>query len=246
MRLIPAIDLRGGRCVRLRQGDFESELAFDIDPHELLARYASWGARWIHLVDLDAARDGSRTNESLIDSLIDARLAQLQIGGGLRSRARIDRLLEQGAARAVVGSLAVTDTRLTREILAAAGGERIVLAFDVRIAADETPRVATHGWRQQSTLSLWDAVEEFAASPLRHVLCTDVARDGMLSGPNVELYSTAKQRCPAIEWQASGGIRGIDDLRSLAEAGAAAAVSGRALLEMKLDPKEIRPFLPSA
>ena len=126
------------------------------------------------------------------------------------------------------------------------GADCITLAFDVRLDESGTPCVATHGWRQQTTMSLWDAVERFVDFGLRHVLCTDVSRDGALTGPNVDLYTEAVQRFPQIEWQASGGIRDAADLSALAACGAAAAISGKALLEELIPIEELRAFLPNA
>lgn len=246
MRLLPAIDLRGGQCVRLRQGDFEDELTFDVDPLDLLDRYADWGADWVHVVDLDGARDQSSANDAVIDSLIGRSGLKLQVGGGLRSRAKILRMLERGAARAVVGSLAVTAAREVHRLLESAGSDRITVALDVRVDDLGVPWIVTHGWRDQSGVTLWDAVDALAGRFLRHVLCTDVSRDGMLSGPNLDLYAEARSRYPRIEWQASGGIRDAADLAALARVGAAAAVSGRALLENRIPAAELKPFLPNA
>jgi phosphoribosylformimino-5-aminoimidazole carboxamide ribotide isomerase len=246
MRLIPAIDLRGGRCVRLRQGDFDAEMHFDVEAVELLERYADWGADWVHVVDLDAARDGSSANEGVIASLLGRRGLRVQVGGGLRTPARITQLIERGAARVVIGSLAVTATPQVCMLLDELGADRLVIALDVRIDSHGVPHVAIHGWRDESALSLWEAIDAFSAAPLRHVLCTDVARDGMLTGPNLELYAQVRQRYPAIEWQASGGIRNAADLAALADIGMAAAVSGRALLEDRIEPRELRPYLPNA
>ena len=126
------------------------------------------------------------------------------------------------------------------------GAERVALAFDVRLDAGGMPCVATHGWQRQSQLPLWSALQNFAGSQLRHVLCTDVARDGALSGPNVALYAEAVRRHPEIEWQASGGIRNAPDLHALRQAGAAAAISGKALLDELIPPGDLQPFLPNA
>jgi phosphoribosylformimino-5-aminoimidazole carboxamide ribotide isomerase len=246
MRLIPAIDLRGGRCVRLRQGNFDAEMNFDIEPLDLLERYAGWGADWVHVVDLDGARDGSPGNAAVIATLLGQRGVHLQIGGGVRTQARATRLIEQGAARVVVGSLAVTAAPEVRRIMEQVGAERMTIALDVRIDGDRVPRVAVHGSRDESTLSLWDAIEVLSGDSIRHVLCTDVARDGMLNGPNLELYAEARRRHPRIEWQASGGIRDAADLATLAAIGMAAAVSGRALLENRIEPRELKPYLPNA
>ncbi|HZF15244.1 MAG TPA: 1-(5-phosphoribosyl)-5-[(5-phosphoribosylamino)methylideneamino] imidazole-4-carboxamide isomerase [Steroidobacteraceae bacterium] len=245
MRLIPAMDLRGGRCVRLRQGDFAAESVFDVEPAALLDRYYAWGAGWTHIVDLDAARDGSTVNDSLIGALVADRKMRLQVGGGLRSRAAVEQVLGRGASRAVIGSLAVAQPQDARDLLADFGPDRLAIAFDVRIDHRGTPCVTTHAWREQSTISLWEAVETLANGRLRHVLCTDVTRDGMLNGPNLELYADALRRFPEIEWQASGGIRDASDLAALAGLGVAAAVSGRALLEDRIAIEELRPFLQS-
>jgi phosphoribosylformimino-5-aminoimidazole carboxamide ribotide isomerase len=246
MRLIPAIDLRGGRCVRLRQGDFRAETVFDVAPRDLLERYRACGADWVHVVDLDGARDAATVNQETIVQLATLPGVQLQVGGGLRSRTAVLALCERGIARAVVGSLAVSAPAELGAIARELGAERIVIALDVRIDEGKVPRVATHGWREQTAIALWDAVEAVAAEGLTRVLCTDVARDGMLAGPNLDLYREAGRRYPAIEWQASGGIRDARDLAALAGTGVAAAVSGRALLEGRIKPEELRPFLPNA
>jgi len=246
MRLIPAIDLHGGRCVRLYQGDFAAETRYEAEPHELLMRYRALGAAWLHVVDLDGAREGTQANRSAIIALAAQRAVRLQVGGGLRDAAAIDQLLQAGVARAVVGSAAVIDPIETRAWLRRFSGDAIVLAFDVRLDAHGVPRCATHGWRRQSELSLWNAVERYAADGLRHVLCTDVACDGAMQGPNVALYAEARRRYPAIAWQASGGVRSAADLHALARTGVAAAISGRALLDERIAREELVPFLPSA
>ena len=246
MRLIPAIDLKDGRCVRLLHGDFDAETRYPAQPLELLSKYRAFGADWLHLVDLDGARDGELGNLSIIEQLAQRRELQLQVGGGLRSAAALEQMLERGAARVVVGSAAVAQSGQVQEWLQHFGSEQLVLAFDVRVDAGGTPRVATHGWQRQSDLSLWDAVDRFAAGTLKHVLCTDVARDGALNGPNIELYAKAVERHPQIQWQASGGVRNAHDLHALAQAGASAAISGKALLEELIPREELQPFLPNA
>ncbi|HEY5263415.1 MAG TPA: 1-(5-phosphoribosyl)-5-[(5-phosphoribosylamino)methylideneamino] imidazole-4-carboxamide isomerase [Steroidobacteraceae bacterium] len=245
MRLIPAIDLRAGHCVRLLHGDFNAETRYDWVPRLLLAKYRDLGADWLHIVDLDGARDGSLGNHAIIVELAAQKAVKLQVGGGLRDVAAVTRMLDLGVARVVVGSAALTHAAQVRTWLAQFGPERVTLAFDVRLDSG-TPRVATHGWQRQSALSLWDAVENFAGSGLKHVLCTDVGRDGALTGPNTDLYAQAVRRHPHIEWQASGGIRDGGDLHALNQAGAAAAISGKALLDDLIPAEELQPFLPNA
>jgi phosphoribosylformimino-5-aminoimidazole carboxamide ribotide isomerase len=246
MRLIPAIDLRAGQCVRLLHGDFEAETVYPTDPYSLLTKYRAAGADWLHVVDLDGARDGALGNRAIIVDLAAAKALNLQVGGGLRNTAALTQMLDAGVGRAVVGSAAIAQVEQVQEWLAHFGAERLTLAFDVSIDDSGVPRVMTHGWQRQSEHSLWNALDNYAASPLKHVLCTDVGRDGALSGPNVELYREAVLRYPQIEWQASGGIRNAHDLHALSQAGAAAAISGKALLENLIPIEDLQPFLPNA
>ena len=247
MLLIPAIDLRGGNCVRLLQGRFDAETVYARDPAVVLDRYLALGARRIHVVDLDGARDGSQGNRAVIRRIADrAGRDAIQVGGGVRTREVAEELFALGVARAVVGSVAVTQPDEVGSWLQEFGPERIVLAFDVRLDEGGTPCLATHGWERQTQTSLWDAVERYLPAGLRHVLCTDVARDGALSGPNVALYGECVRRYPNLSWQASGGVSVAADLHALATTGAAAVISGRALLEGRLNPEELEPFLPAA
>jgi phosphoribosylformimino-5-aminoimidazole carboxamide ribotide isomerase len=245
MELIPAIDIRGGRCVRLLRGEFDRETRYELDPCELAREYRAAGARWLHIVDLDGAASGERGNAALIAEIAAATDLSIQLGGGIRSEDSLAAALDC-ADRVVIGSLAVTDPATVAAWLERHGPERIVLGLDVRLAADGEARVTTHGWTEDSELTLDAAIRDYAARGLRHVLCTDVARDGALSGPNVELYRRVQSAWPAIALQASGGIRSAGDLTALAEAGVAAAISGKALLEQRIRFEEIRPFLPNA
>jgi phosphoribosylformimino-5-aminoimidazole carboxamide ribotide isomerase len=247
MLLIPAIDLRGGQCVRLLQGRFDAETVYASDPLEVLERYLALGARQVHVVDLDGARDGSQGNRAAIGRIAArAGSASIQVGGGVRTREVAEELFELGVARAVVGSVAVTQPDEVAAWLGEFGPDRVVLAFDARLDEAGTPHLATHGWERQTQTSLWDAVERYLPAGLRHVLCTDVARDGALSGPNVQLYAECVRRYPEIAWQASGGVSGAADLHELAATGATAVISGRALLEGRLTAEELQPFLPAA
>jgi phosphoribosylformimino-5-aminoimidazole carboxamide ribotide isomerase len=246
MLLIPSIDLRDGHCVRLLRGDFAAETRYELEPHELLARYRQLGASWLHIVDLDAARDGSQINRNLVYRLAAQRGVQLQVGGGVRDAAGIEQLLAHGVGRVVIGSAAVERAHEVRGWLERYGAQRLCLAFDVRHDTQGVPRVRTRGWQQESSLSLWEAVEAYEGSGLTHVLCTDIERDGALAGPNVSLYTEALRRFPRILWQASGGVSSGADLRALAASGVPAAISGKALLEERLTLQELQPFLPNA
>jgi phosphoribosylformimino-5-aminoimidazole carboxamide ribotide isomerase len=246
MLVIPSIDLRGGHCVRLLKGEFHAETRYQLDPRELLARYADAGVRWLHLVDLDGARDGTPGNRELIRQMAGQSGIRIQLGGGLRDRTLVEEAFAGGVSRVVIGSAAVEQPQLLRELLAAHGAGRICLAIDVRVDAGGTPRVRTRGWVQEHALSLWELLESFADTSLAHVLCTDIERDGALGGPGYSLYEEALRRFPHIAWQASGGIRSAQDLARLAAMGLAAAISGKALLEGRITLEELQPYLRDA
>jgi len=246
MELVPAIDLRGGRAVRLFQGSFERETRALESPAELFNRFAAAGARHVHLVDLDGARDGVAANRAVLRTLAATGGPHIQAGGGIRSAADVERVLADGADRAVVGSVAVESPDTLAEWVRRFGAERFVAALDVRIGDDALPRLATHGWLRDSSVMLWDQAGRLEALGVRHVLCTDIGRDGALAGPNLALYFECVRRFPGIDWQASGGVRDGADLHALAGTGVAAAISGRALIEDRISPEEYAPFLPTA
>jgi phosphoribosylformimino-5-aminoimidazole carboxamide ribotide isomerase len=246
MLLIPVIDLKDGRCVRLLKGDFAAETRYECEPQDLLRRYRALGAAWLHVVDLDGARDGVGANGALVLALAAEGTLKLQVGGGVRSAAVIEKLLGAGVARVVVGSAAIEEPQVVCGWLARFGEERVCLAFDVRVEAAAVPRVHTRGWTRDTALELWNAIEPFRARGLKHVLCTDIDRDGALAGPNLALYVEATRRFPELAWQASGGVRDAADLTALAATGVAAALSGKALLEGHIQPEEMQAFLLNA
>jgi phosphoribosylformimino-5-aminoimidazole carboxamide ribotide isomerase len=246
MILIPSIDLRNGRCVRLLKGNFDQETRYDLEPHELLHRYRSLGASWLHVVDLDGAKDGKLANRSVIVRLASTRALKIQVGGGVRSTAVVDDLLRNGIDRVIVGSAAVEKPAEVQGWLKKYGPEKVGLAFDIRHDSQNVPRVLTRGWTKETTLSLWEALDSYLSHGLKHVLCTDAELDGALAGPAVKLYEEGVRRYPQIAWQASGGVRSAADLNALAATGSAAAISGKALLEELIKPSELLPFLPNA
>lgn len=229
--LYPAIDVRDGRIVRLRQGDYAQETRYDDSPLELARRYAEAGARWLHLVDLDAARGGGYALAPLLASIKATTRLQLQSGGGVRSEAELAALLQAGCDRAVVGSLAVRDPDRVAGWIARYGSERITVALDARQDRDGRWRLPVAGWTEQSGVELDPMLDYYSAAGLRHLLCTDIDRDGMLSGPNLALYRAIRARAPGLALQASGGVRDLGDIAASREAGCAGAVLGKALLD---------------
>ena len=228
MKLLPAIDLIGGRCVRLAQGDFERETLYSNDPGAALELFAAGGATDAHLVDLDGARAGEPRQHDLLAKLARGTELRLQVAGGFRTASQVEAALGAGVARVVIGSLALIDPAAFAAMLDAFGADRLTLALDVRLEG-ERPMVATHGWREGSGRALSDVLEQFPA--VRHLLVTDIARDGMLSGPNVTLMRAILSDFPQVELQASGGVAEVADLAALRAAGAASAIVGKAIWE---------------
>lgn len=230
MLILPAIDLMEGAAVRLRQGDFSRATRFSGDPVAVARQFADAGAEWLHIVDLDGARSGESVNRGVIEQIADLPDLKVQTGGGVRSIEDIADRLEAGAARVVIGTLLVSHPEDAAAIAERFGADRLVAALDVR-PADGKYRIALRGWQEDSAAGLTDMVDILSDAGLRHFLVTDIARDGMMQGPNVSLYRDLAARYPGLAFQASGGIRERDDLDRVAEAGAEAAIVGRALYE---------------
>ncbi len=230
MQLYPALDLINGQCVRLRQGDFGQRTEYAINPVEQARSYQRQGADWLHLVDLDGARLGHPVHLKLLQQMANHGL-NIQTGGGIRNHEHLEQLFEAGATRVVIGSLAVKEPLQVQSWLQEFGPERITLAFDVRLDGAGVPRLATAAWQKTETITLDEITEQYLPLGLKHVLCTDIGRDGELAGPSLELYRAYKQRFPQIQLQASGGIHALDDLTALQAAGVDGAVMGKSLLD---------------
>jgi phosphoribosylformimino-5-aminoimidazole carboxamide ribotide isomerase len=232
MIVYPAMDLLGGRCVRLSQGRFDAVTPYPTDPAEALAGFAEAGAAWAHIVDLDGARERSPRQHDLIERLARNAPLQLQVAGGFREAAHLRRMFGAGVGRVVIGSLAVQQPEIVRGFIADFGGDRITLALDVNLI-DGVPMVATAGWTETSGLSLWEVGDFYPDAG--HILITDIGRDGMMTGPNLPLLAEAVERLPHLQVQASGGVSSLDDLRQLPTAG---VIVGKALWERKFELSE--------
>jgi phosphoribosylformimino-5-aminoimidazole carboxamide ribotide isomerase len=231
----PAIDVRGGRVVRLAQGDYARETTYGNDPLATANRYAALGAEWLHLVDLDAAKAGGYTLWPLLREVCSLTGLKVQTGGGVRSHDDVYRMLSAGASRVVVGSLAVQQPDRVLEWIAEFGVERITVALDARQDEQGVWRLPVHGWTETAPATLDVLAVRFASGGLKHLLSTDIARDGMLSGPNAALYAHLQAIAPSLQVQASGGVREVADVAAARQQGCAGIVLGRALLEGKLD-----------
>lgn len=227
----PALDILRGSVVRLHKGDYDKETRYQDRAIDLATAYARAGARWLHLVDLDAARAGGYTLVPLLTEIVEKTGLRVQTGGGVRTAQDVQRLLDAGAERVVVGSMAVRDPDTVLGWVERFGPDHITVALDTRTSEDGTWELPVSGWTSVAETDLPTMLHRYAASGLQHVLCTDIGRDGTLSGPNTHLYTFMTRSSPGLHVQASGGVRDAADLRSADKTGCAGVILGKALLE---------------
>lgn len=232
MQIYPAIDLRGGQCVRLRQGDYNQETVFGADPAAMAKRWVADGATFLHLVDLDGAKEGRPVNGPSIAAIVAAAGVPCQLGGGLRTEADIALALSWGVSRVIIGTKALQSPTWLDEMAAKFPG-KIVLGIDAKGG-----QVATHGWLDVSTTSALDLARRFERLPLAAIVYTDISRDGMMQGVNAPAMAemAAATKLPVI---ASGGVTTLDDIRVLAKIPMAGVIVGRALYEDRLNLPDI-------
>ena len=236
--IIPAIDLIQGKTVRLYQGSYDKTTEYQQTPLQLRDLYAQAGAGILHLVDLPGAKNAADRQLELLTSLMKNAPLPVQVGGGVRTAADVEQLLAAGASRVVVGSVAIREPATVQGWLRTYGGDKIVLALDVAINAKGDKTLPSHGWIEESTITLEQVLDGFIAAGAKHVLCTDISKDGTLQGPNVALYAELVQKYPQIQWQASGGVGSLADIKALKPTGVAGVILGRALLEGKFTAEE--------
>ena len=241
--ILPALDLINGEVVRLKQGDYQQKTRYDFNPGEQALRYgndvkrfidtttATGQSNWLHLVDLDGAKNSADRQRVVLKELLSNKNQQVQLGGGVRSPADVEELLSLGANRVVIGSMAIKQPEVVKGLIEQYGPEAIVLALDINIDADGNKWLPTHGWIKQSDQTLEPLVDDYLTVGVKHILCTDISKDGMLQGSNVALYQQLVAQFPDIHWQASGGISSLDDIRQLKPTGVKGVILGRSLLE---------------
>ena len=230
--------------MRLFQGDFDQSTHYSSDPVAIGRRFSALQVTDLHIVDLDGARTGEQSNRALVRTMASESGLDVQLGGGIRSRADVGEWLAAGVSRCVVGSIAVSEPQTVSSWITDFGADTIVLALDVKLSDDGTPMLATHGWVNETDITLWDCLDSYQGA--RHVLCTDVSRDGAMAGPNFGLYEEVLARYPRLTLQASGGVRDRADLERLDAIGVPAAITGRALLDGKITAEEVASFRRSA
>ncbi|MGL4860165.1 MAG: 1-(5-phosphoribosyl)-5-[(5-phosphoribosylamino)methylideneamino]imidazole-4-carboxamide isomerase [Enterobacteriaceae bacterium] len=229
--IIPAIDLIEGRVVRLHQGDYAQQRHYDDDPLTSLQEYQRQGAQVLHLVDLSGAKEPKARQITLLRRLLAGVTIPVQVGGGIRTEEEISTMLEAGARRVVIGSTAVKQPQLVQQWFERYGAEALVLALDVRINEQGVRHIAVSGWQEESPATLEQMLDHYLPFGLKHVLCTDISRDGTLHGSNVQLYKEISQRYPQIALQSSGGIGALSDIADLRPTGVSGVIVGRALLD---------------
>ena len=235
MIVIPAIDLLDGKVVRLSQGDYTKSSIYATDPVELAKNLEEQGFTHLHLVDLNGAREGKIIHAGVVKKIaLETRLT-IDFGGGIRSNEDVAALMEAGVTRINCGSLAIKQPEKIIEWLRVFGSEKIILSADVR-----SKKISVSGWTENTAVGLSDLIKQFIPHGLQFVTCTDITRDGMLSGPALELYTELLGEFNEIKLIASGGIRTSEDLISLREAGLYGAITGKALLEGQLDAAELK------
>lgn len=228
MKLFPAIDLLDGCAVRLKKGDYQQKTVYSTDPVSVAKSFKAAGCEFIHVVDLDGARDGSQANFETIAAIARESGLGVEIGGGIRDEAAVKRYLDLGVMRVILGTAAVEKPGFAREMVARYG-DKIAVGVDIKDGM-----VATRGWKELSSRSCMEFCEEMEAAGVKTVICTDISRDGMLSGPASELYQELSARF-SMDFVASGGVSSMEDLRKLKEMGLYGAILGKALYEGKVD-----------
>ena len=237
MILVPAIDIINGQCVRLTKGDYDTRKVYNESPVEVAKAFEGAGLTHVHVVDLDGARAKHIVNANVLEQIATQTSLQVDFGGGIKSETDLQTALDCGASQVTLGSIAVSEPELVREWLKKFGAEQLILGADAK-----NRRIATHGWEQDSGLDVIDFIKEYAQKGFEYVLCTDVAKDGMLAGPSLELYYEILEQLPELSLIASGGVTTMDDIYQCAELGCTAAIIGKAIYEDKLSLKELERY----
>lgn len=237
MILVPAIDIINGQCVRLTKGDYDTKKVYSESPLEVAKAFEGAGLTHVHVVDLDGARAKHIVNSKVLEAIATKTSLQVDFGGGIKSKIDLQTAFDCGASMVTLGSIAVSNPELVLEWLETFGAEKLILGADAKDRC-----IATHGWEQDSGIDVLDFVKNYTQKGFEHVLCTDVAKDGMLAGPSLELYFELIAAMPDISLIASGGITTMDDIYQCAELGCSAAVIGKAIYEGKIALKELENY----
>ena len=238
MRIIPAIDIIDGKCVRLSKGDYETKKIYNENPLEVAKEFEAHGIEFLHLVDLDGAKSKHIVNHKVLEQIASKTQLKIDFGGGLKTDEDLRIAFESGASQITGGSIAVKDKETFQHWIKAYGAKKIILGAD---AMDE--KVAVSGWQEESTEELIPFISAYQANGIEYVICTDISKDGMLEGPSFELYQRILEQCEGLKLIASGGISTYDELPKLAEMGCEGTIIGKAIYENRISMKQLEQFV---
>lgn len=239
MRIIPAIDIIDGQCVRLSQGDYAQKKVYETNPVAVARSFEEAGLEYLHLVDLDGAKQGKVTNWKVIEAICKNTSLKVDFGGGIKTKSEIRQLLELGVKQVNLGSVAVKEPEKVSIWIDEFGADKIILSADVR-----EERIAISGWTETSSLSIQDFIANYQTIGITYVTCTDISKDGMLAGPNVDLYTKLLKQFPSLNLIASGGVSSLDNLTQLKAAGLYGAIVGKAIYEGRIGLTELQTLNP--
>jgi phosphoribosylformimino-5-aminoimidazole carboxamide ribotide isomerase len=237
MRIIPAIDIIDGKCVRLTQGDYAQKIIYNEDPVAVAKSFEDAGLQYLHVVDLDGAKAGKVVNLHVVEAIAKQTKLEVDFGGGIKTAAEIQRIFDVGVKQVNLGSIAVKQPSLVKQWLNDFGSKKIILSADVK---DEM--IAINGWQENSSITLHAFLKDYLQEGIEFVTCTDISTDGMLTGPNIELYKTLLLTFPQLHLIASGGVSCIDDLIELRRIGVDGIIVGKAIYEGKVNLEELQTF----
>ena len=229
MQLYPAIDMKGGKCVRLTQGLFDNVKVYSDTPADMAKLWVSQGASFLHIVDLDGALAGHSVNEDAIRAIVSSVSVPIELGGGIRSAEAVKNMLDLGITRCIIGTRAVERPEFMKELVETFGADRIVAGVDAK-----NGMVAVEGWEKVSSLSALELCQQMKEFGVKHIVYTDISKDGLLSGTNLELYRQLSEKCK-VDIVASGGVTTLDDVKKLAEMKLYGAILGKALYTGNID-----------
>ena len=238
MRIIPAIDIIDGKCVRLSKGDYNTKIIYNENPLEVAKSFEAHGISHLHLVDLDGAKSKHIVNHKILEQIATQTTLSIDFGGGLKTNADIRIAFESGASQITGGSIAVKDPDIFRNWLETYGSEKIILGADAHHR-----KIAISGWLEESDDDVVDFIKEYQTQGAKYVICTDISKDGMLQGPSFDLYEEILTKAPGIKLIASGGISTYDELPKLAELGCEGTIIGKAIYENRISLKQLENYI---
>ncbi|MDH4089302.1 MAG: 1-(5-phosphoribosyl)-5-[(5-phosphoribosylamino)methylideneamino]imidazole-4-carboxamide isomerase [Cyclobacteriaceae bacterium] len=234
MRIIPAIDIIDGKCVRLLQGDYAQKTVYNENPLDVAKSFEDAGLTHLHLIDLDGAKAGKVISWEVVERIVSNTNLHVDFGGGIKTQAEIERLLAIGVTQVNIGSMAVTEPLKILDWLKAFGAEKIILSADVK-----NESISISGWQEDASISIMSFIKEYIQKGITHVTCTDIGTDGMMTGPNVELYKKLLLSFPTLHLIASGGVSSVDDLHELKQIGVDGVIVGKAIYEGRISLDEL-------